>query len=303
MRNSLSWSGFLIMSYGLTFLPGCIDDDGGAIDTTAPVIELHYPESGSYQEAGGFVHFESTFKDDLQLASYSIDVHDNLDGHGHGRIAQPTTDPSLVRWSLKRNYSIPSGLIIFVAQHDDNIEISSKAIAGPYHFIVQAVDMAGNATSFQDGSTKEIEMYISNDSQPVISITNLVNDELELKEGVPFRVEGDIIDPTSGVYAGIHSLDVILGEGHEEAHQHDQMRMEVEDLIDVHYEGTGLDAFMVNDTIILDLVFGTINFTLSQQQHDDLTGEGIDHLILTLEVRDEQGNLTIQNTPVYVPAD
>jgi hypothetical protein len=183
------------------------------------------------------------------------------------------------------------------------MEVSPNAMAGPYHFIVQAVDMAGNATSYQDASTKEIEMYITNNSQPVINITNLVNDELELEEGIPFRVEGDITDPTSGVYAGMHSLDVMLGEGHEEAHDHDQMRMEVEELIDMYYEGAGLDNFMVNDTIILDLVFGTINFTLSQQQHDDLTGEGIDRLILTIEVRDEQGNLTIHYTPVYVPAD
>jgi len=303
MRKVFLRSGFLILSYGLTLLSGCINDDGGSVDTIAPVIDLHHPEPGSYQEAGGFIHFESTFKDDLELASYSIDIHDNLDGHSHGRMAQPATDPTLLRWSFKRNYSIPAGLLIFVDQHDDNIEISSNAIAGPYHFIVQAVDMAGNATSYQDASTKELEMYITNSTQAVINITNLVNDELELEEGVSFRVEGHITDPTLGVYAGIHSLDVILGEGHEEEYQHDHMRLEEEDLIAVYYEGAGLDDFMVNDAIVLDLVFETINFTLSQQQHDDLTFEGIDHLILTLKVRDEQGNLTIQNTFVYVPSD
>jgi len=71
-------------------------------------------------------------------------------------------------------------------------------------------------------------------------------------------------------------------------------------LIDVDYEGTELELFMIDGIIQLDQVFESINFTLSQQQLDDLTSEDVDHLILNIKVKDEQGNLTISRTIVHI---
>ncbi len=176
-------------------------------------------------------------------------------------------------------------------------------MAGPYHFVVQAVDQAGNATNYQDGSTVEFEVLIMNDSQPVVNITNLVEGELEIESGARFIVEGDISDPTTGTYAGMHSMEVLLGEDHEEAHDHVHGRIEQDEhsnLIDVDYEGSDLEVFMIDGIIQLDLVFESIDFTLSQQQLDELTSEGIDHLLLNLKVRDEQGNMTISRTIVHI---
>lgn len=299
MGKTISWLGFFSVLIVMVSISGCIDDAGGTLDITAPEIQILHPLPGSYHEAGGFIEFESLFKDDLELGSYSIDVHDNLDGHEHGRIAGPATDPELVRWSFKRNYSIPAGMIIYVAQHDDNIDILPNAIAGPYHFIVQAVDMAGNATSFQDASTREVELYITNDSQPLINIVNLIDSALEINVGTLFRAQGDVTDPTTGTYAGIHSIAVILGEGHEEEHQHESLRLSADDLINTQYESPVLDGFMIDNAIILDLIFEDINFTLTQQLFDDLKGAGLDHLVLSIEVRDEQGNLSIRHIDVH----
>ena len=299
------YQGIVLISIFVTLLVinGCIFQDSELVDITAPEIEVSYPEAGTHFVAGGFVQFEGTFRDDLELGSYSIDIHDNLDGHGHGRIASPSDDPSLIWWSSKNNFTIPEGYIIYNAQHNDDIEISANALAGPYHFIVQAVDNAGNATSFQDGSTVELEVFITNDSQPVVNITNLQNDELEIEQGVLFMVEGDISDPTIGDYAGMHFLEVILGETHEEEGQHAHLRKDQdghEDLIDEYFGDTDLESFMIDGVIQLNQVFEFINFTLSQEQLDELIAENIDHLQLTLKVKDEQGNLTISSTIVHI---
>lgn len=72
------------------------------------------------------------------------------------------------------------------------VAIPSETMAGPYHFIVQAIDTEGNSTSFQDGSAIELEIYITNDSQPVVYITNLEGDELEIEAGKIFMVEREV---------------------------------------------------------------------------------------------------------------
>ena len=273
------------------------------MDITAPEIDVSEPQTWDELAAGEFITFDATFLDDLELGSYSIDVHDNLDGHGHGRIAQPNDDPALERWIYKKNYTIPEGYIMFVAQHDDDIGIPENTMAGPYHFIVQAVDQAGNATNHQDGSTIEFEVLITNESQPVVNITNLVDGELEIEEGVRFQAEGDISDPSTGEYSGMHSMEVLLGEDLEESHEHAHGRIgqdEHEFLIDVDYEGSELEVFMIDGIIQLDQVFESINFTLSQQQLNDLISEDVDHLLLSINVKDEQGNLTISRTVVHI---
>lgn len=278
-------------------------DDYDLIDTTAPSIEVKIPENLQDIKAGGYARFEAGFIDDFELATYNIEIHENFGGHTHGRKAAIAEDPSLSKWAYKQSFLIPDGLTLFQAVLEEEIEIPSNTLAGPYHFIVQAIDKAGNATSFQDDSAVELEVYITNDSQAVITITNLVEGELELEMGVLLMVQGNVTDPTTGEYAGMHSLSVILGEGNIE-HDHDHGgRVADEDLIDVFFEDQELQQFMENDTIILDKVFEYINFTLSQAQLDELISEEIDHLLLTITVFDEQGNIAVSNTDVHVHMD
>lgn len=95
----------------------------------------------------------------------------------------------------------------------------------------------------------------------------------------------------------MHMLKVNLGEGHD--HDHGG-RLAEEDLIDVTVEEEELQQFMVDDLIIMDKVFESINFSLSQTQLDDLISEEGDHLLLQIKVFDEQGNISISNTVVHV---
>jgi len=295
MRNC---SFFLV----LVMLVSC--DDFELIDTTAPTIEVEEPANGGHLSAGEYVHFEGKFIDDFELATYNIEIHDNFGGHAHGRIASVGEDPSLSKWSYKQSFLIPEGLTLFQAVLEDEIEAPTNTMAGPYHFIVQAIDQAGNATSFQDDSAVELEVVITNDSQPIINITNLVEDELEMEVDVLFMVEGDVSDPTSGEYAGMHSMGVVLGEGLHDDHDHTHGgRVAEGDLIDVHFEDQELLQFMVDDKIMLNKVFEYVDFTLSQGQLDDLIAEEIDHLLLTITVLDEQGNIALSNTDVHVHMD
>ena len=281
---------------------GC--DDLELIDTSSPTVEVGVPVVGEYYMANEYAHFEARFVDDFELATYNIEIHDNFGGHSHGRIAAKYDDPSLIKWSHKQSFLIPSGLTLFQAVLEDEIRVPSNAIAGPYHFIVQAIDKAGNATSFQDDSAVELEVFINNDSQPVINITNLENDELEIEKGVQFVVEGDVTDPTIGEYSGMHSMGLVLGEGlHEDRDHNHGGRIAEEDLINIYFEEQELHQFMVDDTIILEKVFEYINFSLSQEQLDELIAKEIDHLLLTIKVLDEQGNTAISSTDVYVHMD
>jgi len=297
MINMRKYNFFLVIT--LILLSGC--DDLYLIDTTAPTIEVSSPMAGGYLPAGEYALFEAKFVDDFELATYNIEIHENISGHAHGRIAATSDDPSLIKWSYKQSFFIPEGLTLFQAVLEDVIEIPSNTLAGPYHFIVQSIDKQGNATSFQDDSTVEMEVYITNDSQSVINITNLIEDELEIEVDILFIAEGDVSDPTIGEYAGMHSIHVVLGEGLHEGHDDNHGgRIAEEDLIDVYFEEQELQQFVVDNAIILDKVFDYIDFTLSQEQYDALIAEQIDHLLLTIKVFDEQGNITISNTDVHI---
>lgn len=303
MRKSILRLRRFIGAFGLIFLSGCFLTGGNPVDLSAPSIELHLPAPDDSLSAGAFVSFEAILKDDLELGSYSIDIHDNLDNHGHGRIAEIAQDPSLVRWSFKRNYTIPEGLILFVAAHDDDIEIPPNALAGPYDFIIQAVDQAGNATNYQDGSNVTFGIYVTNESQPVVSVINLVNGELELETEISFVVEGTIYDPTTGTYAGLNALEVVLGEDEDDGHDHSHLRIFQdghEPLIDEDFGEAELNDFTIDGMVRLELVFQSINFILSREQSEELESENTDHLILTMRVTDNQGNVTVHKTVVHI---
>jgi hypothetical protein len=300
MNNRNSKIGILIIALVVIGVASC-DDADTLVDLTAPVIEVRDPEYGKLLPAGDFILFEAGFIDDVELATYNIEIHDNFSGHGHGRIAKANDDPTLLKWAFKESFLIPEGLRLFEAILEDDILIPGNAMAGPYHFIIQAIDKAGNSTSFQDNSAVELEIMITNESQPVVRITNLVNGELEIEKDKLFMVEGDISDPTVGEYAGISSLDVVLAEEDEHGVDHDHGgRVASESLMDVLFEEADLENFMIDEKIILEDVFSEIDFKLADPEFQELMDEEVDHLVLKMTVKDEQGNITVSRTDVHI---
>jgi hypothetical protein len=132
------------------FSASCTDDNPEAKDTTSPSIQVVNPSENSTFARGGAIHFEAIFEDETELATYNITIHENDDAHSHARRAASA-------FSFDRSFNI-SGKRAVVNQ---TIDIPADAETGAYHFIIKAIDKAGNATSFSDGSTKEIDILIA----------------------------------------------------------------------------------------------------------------------------------------------
>ncbi len=128
----------------------CGSNDPEVQDTQAPVITVASPVTGSTFEAGGQIRFEAGIEDNVGLAICNVNIHSNFDGHSHARVAASplTFEKSFTLTGKKASVS-------------EVINIPADATPGNYHFIVKAIDQARNSTGYADGSTKEIEIKIS----------------------------------------------------------------------------------------------------------------------------------------------
>lgn len=148
----------LLTSFWFT---SCDPNNEDPIDTFAPAIEIEDPENGEMFAAGSNIPAHIKFKDEVSLASANISVHSASDGHGHARVM---TSP----FSFNKNYSF--GGREYEIRED--IQIYGNATAGPYHFIVMAIDGLGNATSFANGTNKEVEIWITHPDMAKVVFEN-----------------------------------------------------------------------------------------------------------------------------------
>ncbi len=119
----------------------CSNDNTG--DTTPPVIKLIAPTENGLLEIGDEhgVHFDMQLTDNVGLANYKVEIHNNFDGHTHSRAeeSQKTVDFTFNKvWKLEgqKNTSI----------HHHEIVIPKNATPGKYHMMVYCTDLAGNET-------------------------------------------------------------------------------------------------------------------------------------------------------------
>lgn len=147
MKSSLK-AALLLLT--LSFASACADNDPEAEDTKPPVITISSPASEESFKRGTEITFEAIVEDDQALATYNVSIHENDDDHSHGRKAASS-------FSFEKNYTV-NGKTVTVSE---KIAIPADATPGSYHFIVKAIDQAGNATGFADGTTKEVEIHIT----------------------------------------------------------------------------------------------------------------------------------------------
>ena len=267
-----------ILSLGLVslmFLMACEDDE--VVDVTAPTIEMEEPEYGEAFEAGGDIHFDALFEDDVELATFNLTIHDNFDGHNHGRVAVTAFD-------FDQSYEL-------TGKSDDvheDIEIPADATAGPYHLIVEAIDAAGNSTTFADGSSKEIEIWITNDEMPHVHFEDANEtevDEYEGEVGVALMFYGEVEDEV-GALDHVMIMVGHLEEGAEhDDHDHGGRTLQDDDHIfekEIEVEGE-------TSVLLQDLLEGE-SIVVAQSDLDELE-EG-EHLYLIVQAEDEDGNIS-----------
>ncbi|WP_422359673.1 DUF4625 domain-containing protein [Reichenbachiella sp.] len=269
MKKTKNW---LLALLVMPALFSCDDDD--AVDTTAPTITLEDPVSGEQIAAGTTMEVHGDLEDDVDLATYSISIHDNFDGHSHGR--------TLDKFSFSESYET-AGTDVHMHQE---IEIPATATAGPYHFIIQAIDAAGNSTSFQDDSNVEVEIWITNEAMGHVTFTDANDVEIDELEGVvgqALEIDGYVLDET-GTLAHI---DISVGhldeeDGGHDGHDHGRV---LEDAIydkEFDVEGEGMVQFrnlLANESIVVN-----------QSDLDEL--EDGEHLHLIVRVEDADGNIS-----------
>ena len=150
---------------GLFFLAGvaafslssCSKDSA---DKAKPLIEVLAPLSPNGEieaYAGQPLPISIKFVDNVDLKEYKLDIHDDFDGHTHGRV-------SYEPWSYLEIDALAGNLKTLTK----DIQIPTTAAAGKYHLIINCVDKAGNQAEFV-----EIDLLIKNpddEQNPTVTV-------------------------------------------------------------------------------------------------------------------------------------
>ncbi|NSW45054.1 MAG: DUF4625 domain-containing protein [Bacteroidales bacterium] len=102
---------------------------------------------------GETFNFKVLFSDNVELGSFSIDIHQNFDHHSHSTEATTcNSDPiktPINPYSFIQDYAIPAGL----KQYEPNLSITIPANnenglfdEGDYHFLIMLTDQSGWST-------------------------------------------------------------------------------------------------------------------------------------------------------------
>lgn len=249
-------------------------------DITAPVITLEEPHMGDRFAAGVGMHVHGLATDNDELSMLNITVHDVLDGHSHGR--------RMDVFSYDQSFSM-NGSQFEIDQH---IDVPSEATAGPYHLILQATDVSGNVTSFADGSSIELEIWITNDGMAHVHFEDVNGAEVseyEVEPGVALEFYGEVEDQ-----GGIDHIEVIVGhlEGEDHVDEHDHGRILSEGSI---YEG----EFEVDGATLVSLnnLLADESIIVPQAEVDELAAGEYLHLIV--QVLDMDGNMSRFSVPLH----
>ncbi|MEE4287123.1 MAG: DUF4625 domain-containing protein [Mariniphaga sp.] len=142
---------FIIAVFFIGFI-SC--EKGEEIDKEKPSIDLTI--QGAFPVNCDTLYFGETFMlkvkftDNVELGSYSIDIHNNFDHHSHSTEVTecslgPIKDP-VNPFTFIQDYAIPEGL----QEYETNIQISLPAgnsegnfDDGDYHFFIRLTDKEG----------------------------------------------------------------------------------------------------------------------------------------------------------------
>jgi hypothetical protein len=190
----------------------CADCPGQApsADVSKPGISVVSPSMNTSYTGGDTISFHAWFTDNRELSQYRVEIHSSSDGHAHGKNSEIA--PFF-------EYSTTVNITGVNTEQRLFIPIPTSAAAGPYHFIVSAVDKAGNEANFV-----EVDLNITNPSDTVAPLVTPVYPDFSATEvftvfptgqdTVQVRIIGQLTDAGNGGSTG--NLKGYLVEFHEE---------------------------------------------------------------------------------------
>ncbi|WP_421918126.1 DUF4625 domain-containing protein [Marinifilum sp.] len=145
----------LLIAFFVLLATACSDDS--EVDTTKPTIDINFEDA--FPKNCETIYFGETFvlklrfSDNVELGSYSIDIHNNFDHHSHStEVTECDLDPvkePVIPFVYIEDYSIPTGL----KEYETNISISIPSEnegvlldEGDYHFFISLTDKEGWST-------------------------------------------------------------------------------------------------------------------------------------------------------------
>lgn len=157
MRNRV----LFFLSITLIFLSSCEKDE--EIDTTRP--EIDFTIQGAFPTQctdtvyfGEPFAFKLRFTDNMELGSYSVDIHHNFDHHSHSTEAvECNLDPkkdAVNPYTGIEDFTIPGGRTEYITDIPMSIPTSNSAglfDEGDYHFFVSVTDKEGWSTNYGIG--------------------------------------------------------------------------------------------------------------------------------------------------------
>lgn len=144
----------LLLLLFFIFLAWSCDDDSKGIDEQKPQIEIS--ASGTFPTNCDTIYFGEAFtlkllfKDNKELGSFSIDIHNNFDHHSHStEVVECNMSPKKTPenpFQFTQEYNLEEGKIEI--QVDKAMEIPSKNTKGKfdegdYHFFISLTDKSG----------------------------------------------------------------------------------------------------------------------------------------------------------------
>lgn len=145
---------FILLIIVSIFIPACSEDD---IDTEKPSIDLTITDA--FPTSCDTIYFDEPFtvkillKDNVELGSYNIDIHNNFDQHTHSTEFETCTldvvKTAVNPYIFIQDYTIPTAS----AEYTTDIPLTLPASngtglydEGDYHFQITVVDKEGWST-------------------------------------------------------------------------------------------------------------------------------------------------------------
>lgn len=119
------------------FFIACNDDET-VLDTEKPIVIINSPTANEEIDSGEQMDLNATFTDNVELATYKVEIHFGGDGHEHKTLNNEHEDH--IEW----NYQTTGVLNGQADTIQLQIDVPEKAEEGLYHLGVYAIDKAGN---------------------------------------------------------------------------------------------------------------------------------------------------------------